>query len=187
MLVGTSPMLILGALNHAWMYQVLTQLKNNVDVGINNLNKNILKLYILSFVIGTFVFIFHKEIITLLNPNIEISQNVTFSIVLSLLVSFLYICYLAKTHIILWKNKFWIFSITTPLSLLSQSIFILLTVNDLSYLSAVIGLGIAFTFQIFLLEILNIILKISETIKRVYIFLGLILFLFATIIVLIYS
>lgn len=187
MLVGTSPMLLLGALNHAWMYQVLTQLKNNVDVGIHNLNKNIVKLYILSFIFGVFIFIFHKEIINFLNPKIKISQNATFSIILSLLVSFLYICYLAKTHIILWKNKFWIFSITTPLSLLLQSIFILFTVNNLSYLSAAIGLGIAFTFQIILLEILNTVLKISETIKRIYIFWGIFIFWFITFIVLILS
>jgi hypothetical protein len=65
----------------------------------------------------------------------------------------MYVIYLANTHVLTWAKKFWILAISTPISVVVQSIVIFLTLKDLGFLSAGLGLGIALTLQIVILEI----------------------------------
>jgi hypothetical protein len=60
---------------------------------------------------------------------------------------------LANTHLLTWQKRFWVLGITTPASVVLQSIIIYITLDSLGYLSAAIGLGSALTLQVLLLEI----------------------------------
>jgi len=72
--------------------------------------------------------------------------------ILTSLVSFIYVIYLANTHLLTWQNKFWILGITTPTSVIVQSLIIYLTLDSFGYLSAALGFGVALTIQVLLLE-----------------------------------
>jgi O-antigen/teichoic acid export membrane protein len=63
MLVGTAPIMILSALNHAWLNQILLQLKNNSLKAFDYLNNTILKLFALSGLLVIFIAILNKPII----------------------------------------------------------------------------------------------------------------------------
>lgn len=154
MLVATSPLLLFGALNHAWMVQILIQLKKNKFEGVKNLNQDVSKLFILSGVIGTIVYILHPYLINFLNPNIIVDGNISKSVLITVSSAGLYIIYLALTHILLWNNKFWILSLTTPISLIFQVLIINFLINKLNFISAAIGLGVAFTIQVMLLYLI---------------------------------
>jgi hypothetical protein len=67
--------------------------------------------------------------------------------------SFIYVVYLANTHLLTWQKRFWVLGITTPASVVLQSIIIYITLDSLGYLSAAIGFGAALTLQVLLLEI----------------------------------
>lgn len=152
MLISTSPIMILSALNHAWLNQILLQLKENLSKAFISLNKTILKLILLTGFITFIVFLIHRKLIILLNPNLKITSEITQTIILGLLSSFIYIIYLANTHLLTWLNKFWILGITTPISVFAQSLVIYLTINNLNYISAPLGLGTALTLQVLLLR-----------------------------------
>lgn len=187
MLIGTSPILLLGALNHAWMVQILYQLKKNKFEGIRNLNQSILKLLILSSIFALLIFIIHSQLIHFLNPNIKVNENISMSILLTMSGSGLYIIYLASTHLLLWKNKFWILSLTTPISLILQIFVIYLFIKRISYLSAALGLGLAFSFQIILLYLISLKTDHEYLIKRGYLLISLSVFWLSFIFILIFN
>ncbi len=56
MLVATAPIMILSALNHAWLNQVLLQLKDNSTNAFSALNKTIVKLLTLAVLLIIFIF-----------------------------------------------------------------------------------------------------------------------------------
>ena len=153
MLIATAPIMILSALNHAWLNQVLLQLKDNSSKAFSTLNVTITKLFGLTTFLILFIVVFNSQLIRVLNPNLKISSDVTKTIILTSLCSFIYIIYLANTHLLTWLNKFWVLGISTPLSVMVQVIVIYATINSLGYLSAALGLGAALTFQILLLQI----------------------------------
>jgi O-antigen/teichoic acid export membrane protein len=153
MLVATAPIMILSALNHAWLNQVLLQLKDNSTNAFLALNTTISKLLALSVFIIIFIVALNSQIIQVLNPNLKITSEVSKTIILTSLCGLIYVIYLANTHLLTWLNKFWVLGISTPLSVIFQAIVIYLTIDFLGYLSAALGLGAALTLQILLLQI----------------------------------
>jgi O-antigen/teichoic acid export membrane protein len=153
MLVATAPIMILSALNHAWLNQVLLQLKDNSTNAFSALNATISKLLALSVFLIIFIVTLNYQIIQLLNPNLKITSEVSKTIILTSLCGLIYVIYLANTHLLTWLNKFWVLGISTPLSVIFQAIVIYLTIDSLGYLSAALGLGAALTLQILLLQI----------------------------------
>ena len=153
MLVGTAPILILSALNHAWLNQILLQLKSNSIKAFADLNETIIKLFILILILVGIINVLSTQIINVLNPNLLVNSEVQKTIILTSIVSFIYVVYLANTHLLTWQKKFWVLGITTPASVVLQSVIIYLSLNSLGYLSAAIGFGSALTLQVLLLEI----------------------------------
>jgi O-antigen/teichoic acid export membrane protein len=153
MLVATAPIMILGALNHAWLNQVLSQLKDNSTNAFSALNSTISKLLALSVFLIIFIIALNSQIIQVLNPNLKITSEVSKTIILTALCGLIYVIYLANTHLLTWLNKFWVLGISTPLSVIFQAVVIYLTIDSLGYLSAALGLGAALTLQILLLQI----------------------------------
>jgi O-antigen/teichoic acid export membrane protein len=153
MLVGTAPILILSALNHAWLNQILLQLKSNSLKAFADLNQTILKLFISIFILVGTINILSTQIINVLNPNLLVNSEVQKTIILTSVSSFIYVVYLANTHLLTWQKRFWVLGITTPASVVLQSVIIYLSLNSLGYLSAAIGFGSALTLQVLLLEI----------------------------------
>lgn len=152
MLVGTAPIMILSALNHAWLNQILLNLKNNAVKAFDNLNSTILRLFKLSALLVLFITVFNKPIIGLLNPKLEVTTEVQKTIILSSIATFIYVIYLANTHLLTWQGKFWVLGITTPSAVILQSSVIYLTLNSIGYLAAALGFGVALTLQVLLLE-----------------------------------
>jgi O-antigen/teichoic acid export membrane protein len=153
MLVATAPIMILSALNHAWLNQVLLQLKDNSTNAFSALNATISKLLALSVFLIIFIVALNSQIIQVLNPNLKITSEVSKTIILTSLCGLIYVIYLANTHLLTWLNKFWVLGISTPLSVIFQAVVIYLTIDSLGYLSAALGLGAALTLQILLLQI----------------------------------
>ena len=153
MLVATAPIMILSALNHAWLNQVLLQLKDNSANAFSALNATITKLLGLSFLLIISIFALNSQLIQFLNPNLKITSEVSKTIILTSLCGFIYVIYLANTHLLTWLNKFWVLGISTPLAVIFQVIVIYLTIDSFGYLSAALGLGSALTLQILLLQI----------------------------------
>jgi len=153
MLVATAPIMILSALNHAWLNQVLLQLKDNSTNAFSALNTTISKLFALSVFIIIFIVALNSQIIQVLNPNLKITSEISKTIILAALCCLIYVIYLANTHLLTWLNKFWVLGISTPLSVIFQAVVIYLTIDSLGYLSAALGLGAALTLQILLLQI----------------------------------
>ena len=153
MLVGTAPIMILSALNHAWLNQVLQSLKSNRNKAYESINKTVSKLFIICFILLTVIIVFLNITLEILNPYILLNGIDTQVVVLSASASTMYVIYLANTHVLTWAKKFWILAISTPISVLVQSIVIYLTLKDLGFLSAGIGLGIALSLQIIILDI----------------------------------
>jgi O-antigen/teichoic acid export membrane protein len=153
MLVGTAPIMILGALNHAWLNQVLQSLKSNKNKAYESINETVSKLFVICFILLIVIIIFLNIILEILNPYILSNRVDTQVVVLSAASSTMYVIYLANTHVLTWAKKFWILAISTPISVLVQSIVIYLTLKDLGFLSAGLGLGIALTLQIVILDI----------------------------------
>ena len=153
MLVATAPIMILSALNHAWLNQVLLQLKDNSANAFSALNSTITKLLGLSFFLIISIFALNSQLIQFLNPNLMITSEVSKTIILTSLCGFIYVIYLANTHLLTWLNKFWVLGISTPLAVILQAIVIYLTIDSFGYLSAALGLGSALTLQILLLQI----------------------------------
>jgi O-antigen/teichoic acid export membrane protein len=153
MLVGTAPIMILGALNHAWLNQVLQSLKSNRNKAYKSINETVIRLFIICFILLLVITIFLDIILDILNPYILSNRIDTQVVVLSAATSTMYVIYLANTHVLTWAKKFWILAISTPISVLVQSIVIFLTLKDLGFLSAGLGLGIALTLQIIILDI----------------------------------
>ena len=167
MLIATAPIMVLSALNHAWLNQILLQLKENSTKAFASLNQTILKLITLSGLIVFMGFLLHRQLIQILNPNLIINREITKTVVLGLICSFIYIIYLANTHLLTWQNKFWILGITTPLSVFVQSLVIYFTIEKLNYLSAPLGLGSALTMQILLLQIARLNTKTQKAITSI--------------------
>jgi O-antigen/teichoic acid export membrane protein len=155
MLIGTGPILILNALGHAWLNQTLNDLKDNPNISFHNLNIRIFRLIILSSSLVALIIILNKPLLRLLNPNITLSSEIQKTIILTSICTFLYIVYIANTHLLLWLNKFWVLSITTPLSVILQSVIIYTTINSLGYLSAALAFGAALSLQVVLLQIVR--------------------------------
>jgi O-antigen/teichoic acid export membrane protein len=153
MLVATAPIMILSALNHAWLNQVLLQLKYNSTNAFLALNATISKLLALSVFLIIFIVALNSQIIQVLNPNLKITSEVSKTIILTALCGLIYVIYLANTHLLTWLNKFWVLGISTPLSVIFQAVVIYLTIDSLGYLSAALGLGTALTLQILFLQI----------------------------------
>jgi O-antigen/teichoic acid export membrane protein len=153
MLVATAPIMILSALNHAWLNQVLLQLKDSSTNAFLALNKTIVKLLALAVLLIICIVTFNSQIIQVLNPNLKITSEVSKTIILTSLCGLIYVIYLANTHLLTWLNKFWVLGISTPLSVIFQGVVIYLTIDSLGYLSAALGLGAALTLQILLLQI----------------------------------
>jgi O-antigen/teichoic acid export membrane protein len=153
MLIATAPIMILSALNHAWLNQVLLQLKDSSTNAFLALNKTIVKLLALAVLLIIFIVTFNSQIIQVLNPNLKINSEVSKTIILTSLCGLIYVIYLANTHLLTWLNKFWVLGISTPLSVIFQGVIIYLTIDSLGYLSAALGLGAALTLQILLLQI----------------------------------
>jgi O-antigen/teichoic acid export membrane protein len=153
MLVATAPIMILSALNHAWLNQVLLQLKDNSINAFSAVNATISKLLALSVFLIIFIVALNSQIIQVLNPNLKITSEVSKTIILTSLCGLIYVIYLANTHLLTWLNKFWVLGISTPLSVIFQAVVIYLTIDSLGYLSAALGLGAALTLQILLLQI----------------------------------
>jgi O-antigen/teichoic acid export membrane protein len=153
MLVATAPIMILSALNHAWLNQVLLQLKDNSTNAFSALNATISKLLALTILLVIFIITFNSQIIQVLNPNLKVTSEVSKTIILTSLCGLIYVIYLANTHLLTWLNKFWILGISTPLSVIFQAVVIYLTIDSLGYLSAALGLGTALTLQILFLQV----------------------------------
>jgi len=153
MLVATAPIMILSALNHAWLNQVLLQLKDNSTNAFSALNATIAKLLGLSFFLIISIVALNSQLIQFLNPNLKITSEVSKTIILTSLCGFIYVIYLANTHLLTWLNNFWVLGISTPLAVIFQAIVIYLTIDSFGYLSAALGLGSALTLQILLLQI----------------------------------
>ena len=168
MLVGTAPILILSALNHAWLNQILLQLKSNSTKAFADLNQTILRLFILIFILVGTINVLSTQIINVLNPNLVVNSEVQKTIILTSVSSFIYVVYLANTHLLTWQKKFWVLGITTPTSVVLQSSIIYFSLNSLGYLSAAIGFGSALTLQVLLLEISRSKTKTKGAINRWY-------------------
>jgi O-antigen/teichoic acid export membrane protein len=168
MLVATAPIMILSALNHAWLNQVLLQLKDNSTNAFSALNATISKLLALSVFIIIFIVALNSQIIQVLNPNLKITSEVSKTIILTALCGLIYVIYLANTHLLTWLNKFWVLGISTPLSVIFQAVVIYLTIDSLGYLSAALGLGAALTLQILLLQIARNKTESKNAIKSIW-------------------
>jgi len=168
MIVGTSPILILSALNHAWLNQILLQLKSNSTKAFVDLNQTILRLLILVFILVGLIGLLNPQIIGILNPNLLINSEVNKTVILTSMSSFIYVVYLANTHLLTWQKRFWVLGITTPASVALQSIIIYLTLDSLGYLSAAIGFGAALTLQVLLLELSRNKTEANSAINRWY-------------------
>jgi O-antigen/teichoic acid export membrane protein len=153
MLVGTAPIMILSALNHAWLNQVLQSLKSNKNKAYKSINETVSKLFIICFILLFVIILFLNIILEILNPYILSNKIDTQVVVLSASASTMYVIYLANTHVLTWAKKFWILAFSTPISVLVQSIVIYLTLEDLGFLSAGLGLGIALSLQNIMLDI----------------------------------
>jgi len=153
MLVGTAPIMILSALNHAWLNQVLQSLKSNKNKAYKSINETVSKLFVICFILLFLIIIFLNIILEILNPYILSNEIDTQVVVLSASASTLYVIYLANTHVLTWAKKFWILAFSTPISVLVQSIVIYFALEDLGYLSAGLGLGIALSLQLIILDI----------------------------------
>jgi O-antigen/teichoic acid export membrane protein len=152
MLVATAPIMILSALNHAWLNQILLQLKDNSKKAFEDLNSTIFRLFALSGLLVILLAVLNKPIIDVLNPKLEVHTEIQKTIVLTSIATFIYVIYLANTHLLTWQNKFWVLGITTPSAVILQSVVIYLTLDSLGYLSAALGFGSALTLQVLLLE-----------------------------------
>jgi len=152
-LVGLSPIFILSALNHAWL---------------NQINKTIVKLLIICSLLIIFLYYSNSILIEFLNPNIIVNLNISSTVLLSSISSFMYVIYLANTHILTWSKHFWVLGISTPLAVLVQSLSIYLLVDRFYYLSAALGFGLALTVQILVLELFNFYQKNSQIINYKY-------------------
>ena len=168
MLVATAPIMILSALNHAWLNQVLLQLKDNSANAFSALNATIAKLLGLSFFLIIFIVALNSQLIKFLNPNLKITPEVSKTIILTSLCGFIYVIYLANTHLLTWLNRFWVLGISTPLAVIFQAIVIYLTIDSFGYLSAALGLGSALTLQILLLQIARIKTESKNAIKPIW-------------------
>jgi hypothetical protein len=168
MLVGTAPILILSALNHAWLNQILLQLKSNSSKAFADLNQTIMKLFILILILVGIINFLSTQIMNALNPNLLVNSEVQKTIILTSVSSFVYVVYLANTHLLTWQKKFWVLGITTPASVVLQSIIIYSSLNSLGYLSAAIGFGSALTLQVLLLEISRSKTETKSAINRWY-------------------
>jgi O-antigen/teichoic acid export membrane protein len=153
MLIATAPIMILSALNHAWLNQILLQLNENSANAFKSLNQVMARLFVLTGLLVVFIGILYEQLLNLLNPKISISTEIQKTIILTSLASFIYIIYLANTHLLTWLNKFWVLGLTTPLAVIVQSVVIYATIGQFGYLSASLGFGAALTLQIFLLQI----------------------------------
>jgi O-antigen/teichoic acid export membrane protein len=153
MLLGTAPIMILSALNHAWLNKILLELKENSFKAFKSLNSTITRLFILATLMIIGIALFNSSILVLLNPNIEINSGVQKTVVLTSISTLIYIVYLANTHLLTWLNRFWILGITTPLSVIFQVIIIYLTIDSLGYISAALAFGLALTVQVILLQL----------------------------------
>jgi hypothetical protein len=143
----------LSSLNHAWLNQILLQLKSNSIKAFTDLNQTILKLFILILILVGTINVLSIQIIDVLNPNLLVNKEVQKTIILTSVSSFIYVVYLANTHLLTWQKKFWVLGITTPASVALQSVIIYFSLDSLGYLSAAIGFGSALTLQVILLEI----------------------------------
>lgn len=164
MLVGTAPILILGALNHAWLNQNLIQLKNNPKTGFKHINLIIKRLLGLTFLISLTIYLLINPILSLLNPNLIITDQIIETIILTLISSGMYIIYIANTHLLIWKNKFSYLAITTPCALIFQILIIQFSINQFGYLAAAFGFGAALSIQIIMLSIIRNKLKMNDAI-----------------------
>jgi O-antigen/teichoic acid export membrane protein len=176
MLVATAPIMILSALNHAWLNEVLLQLKNNSTNAFSALNATISKLLGLSFFLIISIVTLNSQIIKFLNPNLEVTSEVSKTIILTSLCSFIYVIYLANTHLLTWLNRFWVLGISTPLAVIFQAIVIYLTIDSFGYLSAALGLGSALTLQILLLQIARSRTESRNAIKPIWQIIPLVIF-----------
>ena len=152
MLVATAPIMILSALNHAWLNQILLQLKDNSKKAFEDLNSTIFRLFALSGLLVILLAVLNTPIIGVLNPKLELTSEIQKTIILTSIATFIYVLYLANTHLLTWQNKFWVLGITTPSAVILQSVVIYLTLDSLGYLSAALGFGSALTLQVLLLE-----------------------------------
>jgi len=185
MLVGTAPIMILSALNHAWLNQILLQLKNNSVKAFDNLNSTILRLFALSGLLVIFIAVLNKPIMNLLNPKLDVNPEIQKTIILTSIATFIYVIYLANTHLLTWQSKFWVLGITTPSSVILQSLVIYSTLNSIGYLAAALGFGAALTFQVLLLEGFREKTQTSGAIKRKYLLLSITTFWLVAVLLLI--
>jgi len=176
MLVATAPIMILSALNHAWLNQILLQLKDNSTNAFSALNATITKLSGLTFALIIFIVVLNSQIIQVLNPNLKVTSEVSKTIVLTSLCGLIYVIYLANTHLLTWLNKFWFLGISTPLSVIFQAVVIYLTIDSLGFLSAAIGLGAALTLQILVLQIARNKTESRNAIKPIWQIIPLVIF-----------
>jgi hypothetical protein len=176
MLVATAPIMILSALNHAWLNEVLLKLKNNSTNAFSALNATISKLLGLSFFLIISIVTLNSQIIKFLNPNLKVTSEVSKTIILTSLCSFIYVIYLANTHLLTWLNRFWVLGISTPLAVIFQAIVIYLTIDSFGYLSAALGLGSALTLQILLLQIARSRTESRNAIKPIWQIIPLVIF-----------
>jgi hypothetical protein len=116
--------MILSALNHAWLNQILLQLKDNSKKAFDDLNSTILRLFALSGLLVILLAVLNKPIIGVLNPKLELTYEIQKTIVLTSIAAFIYVLYLANTHLLTWQNKFWVLGITTPSAVFLQSVVI---------------------------------------------------------------
>jgi O-antigen/teichoic acid export membrane protein len=151
MLLGTAPIMILSALNHAWLNKILLELKDNSFKAFKSLNSTIARLFILATLMIIGITVLNNLILELLNPNIKITSDVQKTVVLTSISTLIYVVYLANTHLLTWLNRFWVLGITTPLSVIFQAIIIYLTIDSLGYVSAALAFGSALTVQVILL------------------------------------
>jgi O-antigen/teichoic acid export membrane protein len=151
MLIGTAPIMILSALNHAWLNKILLELKDNSSKAFKSLNSTIARLFILATLMIIGITVLNNLILELLNPNIKITSDVQKTVVLTSISTLIYVVYLANTHLLTWLNRFWVLGITTPLSVIFQAIIIYLTIDSLGYVSAALAFGSALTVQVILL------------------------------------
>jgi hypothetical protein len=118
----------------------------------------------------------NSELIQFLNPNLKITSEVSKTIILTSLCGFIYVIYLANTHLLTWFNKFWVLGISTQLEVIFQVIVIYLSIDSFGYLSAALGLGSALTLQILLLQIARSRTESRNAIKPIWQIIPLVIF-----------
>jgi O-antigen/teichoic acid export membrane protein len=62
MLVGTAPIMILSALNHAWLNQVLQSLKSSKNKAYESINETVSKLFIICFILLIVIIFYQTEL-----------------------------------------------------------------------------------------------------------------------------